>query len=82
MLPIFLVPKTDRDECCLGTYCDTDSSCENSLGGFLCTCNDGFTGNGTSCEGEFIILGLLSQSHKIFNDYFKTIVNFSYFGVL
>ena len=43
---------SDVDECCVGTFCPVGSTCSNSLGGFDCTCNDGFFANGTSCDGN------------------------------
>jgi hypothetical protein len=42
---------TDQDECCAGTFCDPQSTCVNDFTNFTCTCNTGYTGNGTSCEG-------------------------------
>lgn len=40
----------DADECALEIdNCDTFARCDNTLGGFTCTCNAGFEGNGTVC---------------------------------
>ena len=39
------------DEC--GTpVCDTNANCSNTYGSYLCTCVDGYTGNGSQCNGE------------------------------
>ena len=45
----------DIDECTEGTdNCDDNATCTNTVGGFECTCNIGYTGNGVSCSGNFI----------------------------
>lgn len=49
---IYILIFVDEDECCAGTFCHINSTCSNSLGGFNCSCNDGFSGNGTDCEGK------------------------------
>ncbi|CAK8691152.1 unnamed protein product [Clavelina lepadiformis] len=42
---------TDTNECSVGlSNCDTNASCENFVGSFTCTCNIGYTGNGTTCN--------------------------------
>ena len=41
----------DVDECLLG-YCDVNAHCQNSDGGYNCSCNDGYEGNGQSCVGK------------------------------
>ena len=32
--------------------CDTNANCSNTYGSYLCTCVDGYTGNGSQCNGE------------------------------
>jgi hypothetical protein len=44
----------DEDECCIGTFCHEQSTCANSVANFTCTCDSGYTGNGTFCEGIFV----------------------------
>ena len=40
----------DVNECALGTdECDANASCSNTTGGYDCTCNDGYTGDGRDC---------------------------------
>ena len=46
----------DIDECADKTHtCDNNAACSNYDGGYNCTCNDGFNGDGrASCNGLFI----------------------------
>ena len=45
---------TDIDECTEGTDdCDDNATCENTIGSFTCTCNDGYSGSGEECKGEW-----------------------------
>ena len=54
MSPAFLV---DIDECAAGTAgCDVNALCLNADGSFLCTCNDGYDGNGYICTGTVSVL--------------------------
>ena len=54
------VPSTsvsDIDECSGGTdECHIDASCNNTIGGYDCTCNDGFFGDGFNCTGMSLAL--------------------------
>ena len=44
---------TDLNECASTAHnCDSSAACINTLGSFSCACNDGFYGNGISCQGE------------------------------
>ena len=45
---------SDIDECASSTTnkCDSDSTCTNTPGSFTCTCNQGYTGNGTICVSK------------------------------
>ena len=38
--------------CAFGNVCDANAACENSTGSIVCTCNSGFTGDGShgSCS--------------------------------
>ena len=45
----------DIDECALsGSKCHSNATCNNTDGSFQCTCNNGFSGNGTMCTGTKI----------------------------
>ena len=52
---IFLLQLPDVDECSLSTAnCNANATCTNTEGSFTCACNNGYTGDGMTCEGEFI----------------------------
>ena len=40
----------DFDEC---NNCSTNAACTNTPGGFTCTCNQGYTGDGVTCMGKY-----------------------------
>ena len=44
---------SDIDECLVSNECDSNASCENTNGSFICQCKIGFTGDGASCLGEY-----------------------------
>ncbi len=47
----------DINECTEETHnCHEHASCNDTDGSFNCTCNTGFSGNGTDCEGQFTFL--------------------------
>ena len=49
---IFYNSFSDVDECTKGTdTCRANATCNNTVGSFNCSCDCGFTGNGTYCEG-------------------------------
>ena len=42
----------DMNECGQSSdLCHTNASCSNIMGSYQCTCQSGFTGDGTSCSG-------------------------------
>ena len=51
---MFTATFSDIDECADVTLnnCDTDATCTNTEGSYQCVCNDGYSGNGTVCEGK------------------------------
>ena len=42
---------SDINECLTADRCDENADCVNTNGSFICTCRDGFTGDGTTCTG-------------------------------
>jgi hypothetical protein len=43
----------DIDECSRGSHrCNDNASCFNNSGAYVCECNDGYSGNGFSCNYE------------------------------
>ena len=44
---------TDVNECSDGNHvCDVNSNCNNTDDSHICTCKEGYTGDGQSCQGE------------------------------
>ena len=41
----------DINECSISP-CDTNARCTNTPGSYNCSCNSGYTGNGTHCTGS------------------------------
>ena len=43
----------DIDECNNGSHdCDVNANCTNTNGSHSCTCKEGYTGKGESCQGK------------------------------
>ena len=53
-ISIFSTTISDIDECAdVGVNnCDTDAKCTNTEGSYQCMCNDGYSGDGTVCQGK------------------------------
>ena len=46
----YILVQSDEDECFNSTvYCDLNATCTNMEGSFECVCEDGFTGDGSTC---------------------------------
>ena len=65
----------DIDECSSGDHaCDENANCTNTRGSHFCTCKEGYTGAGKSCQGTllnqhtnfsaFLTVGSLRQSKQ------------------
>ena len=43
----------DDDECLkTPSVCDINANCKNTLGSYLCSCKEGFKGDGKTCQGK------------------------------
>ena len=49
---------TDINECASpgDNNCDTNAACTNTPGGFTCACNQGYTGDGVTCMGKYLLI--------------------------
>ena len=54
MYLIFCCYVLDVDECSTNAdICHANSTCNNTIGSFMCHCNTGFISNGTYCQGRY-----------------------------
>ena len=44
---------SDIDECEGLSPCDDNAVCSNTPGSFTCACNEGYSGDGMTCAGEY-----------------------------
>ena len=56
--PFYFFFTLDIDECSANP-CDKNADCLNTDGFFVCTCVQGFTGNGAVCEGTLLIFAFV-----------------------
>ena len=50
---VMLLSCLDADECLINIdNCDSNAVCNNTMGGFDCTCSSGYFGDGTTCIAE------------------------------
>ena len=60
---------SDIDECTAATdNCDVNAACSNTVGSFTCSCNTGYTGDGTvgNCnQNPFLIGGVPSNGSQL-----------------
>ena len=70
----------DEDEC-LKTppACDVNANCKNTLGSYLCSCKEGFTGDGNTCQGKWSEKHWL---HENISDKYDVFIAFIWSGLL
>ena len=52
-VPHYNFSYTDTDECAEDSHiCDENATCINTIGTFKCECNNGYIGDGKTCEGN------------------------------
>jgi hypothetical protein len=57
----------DIDECAEGLDdCHADAACTNAEGSYSCTCNEGFTGDGTTCSDDDVSDPVISPAAMSF----------------
>ena len=53
----------DVDECAIGNHsCHDDATCYNTEGSYTCSCNIGYTGNGSFCMRKFIYVPIITAT--------------------
>lgn len=50
MVLILIFDFSDIDECDGNVHCDFNATCFNTIGSYKCFCDQGFRGDGTSCQ--------------------------------
>ena len=62
-------PVSDADECAYDpSPCHANASCANSIGSYVCSCNEGFTGDGKECTGRLLnnsLIGRLAARQEV-----------------
>ena len=71
---MFFMVAIDINECDTSP-CSSDATCSNTDGSFQCTCNNGFSGNGTTCTGIKIVLIYWIAEIYLFNVTFSWIIS-------
>ena len=60
MCPMYIILTaafSDIDECTAKTdNCADVAKCTNTVGGYECACNDGYSGNGVKCNGNYNLI--------------------------
>ena len=74
VIKLCFIRTIDFIECTDNSTCDENALCNNITGIPVCTCNEGFIGNGSICEGKY--------SQHIFYCWEILVVLFCYLFVL
>jgi hypothetical protein len=49
---------------CLSSPCGNNATCNNTEGSFICSCKEGFEGNGLNCSGKVVLHLLKLHSNQ------------------
>ena len=60
----------DIVECDTPGICSAFANCTNSEGSYECTCKEGFTGDGKTCQGKNNVLFITLPYYKIIKNVF------------
>ena len=52
------------DECAGENDCHDNANCTNTVGSYNCSCNGGFEGNGTHCQGIAVVF-IITHSRRL-----------------
>ena len=66
----------DIDECVQQSPCDQNATCTNTPGSFTCVCNEGYTGDGTTCTGVLLPIAFVLIEHNSYRVYMNEAVCF------
>ena len=65
---------SDINECTmLFGDCHSNATCNNTDGSYYCTCDIGYTGNGSFCEGEYKIKIFINCRNNLQSVYVGTV---------
>ena len=62
--------ETDIDECSDPDACDSKAACANTAGSYNCVCNDGYSGDGKTCDGMCFGFKRVGYTLLMFVNYF------------
>ena len=65
---VYISFHADIDECSAdSSVCDSNANCMNVAGRFICNCNQGYTGDGNTCNGKrssLLFISLYTHVHR------------------
>ena len=51
---------------CVTQPCDSNADCTNTVGSYSCQCRSGYTGDGNTCTGRFILQIIIRECNRLF----------------
>ena len=54
----------DVNECQTESPCDSNATCNNTDGSYVCACNIGYSGDGFICTGKLICMTWIEMNEK------------------